>query len=114
MPATAEQLRDAGINLAITAQENHTPGWADEAYAAISRVALRQPTVHVDDVAREVEGVLPAPHHANAWGGVWRRAILRGIIRRTGDVMPAGSTYPAHAHKHARAYPVYRSEIFRG
>lgn len=105
-------LRDAGMEIAAEAQELKLPGWKRQAVAAIESVARRSSHVHVDDVARYCEGWLPEPSHPNAWGAVWLEAIRRGFITRTGEVKPAGGSYRLHAHKHGRAYPVYRSNLF--
>lgn len=108
---TAIERRDAGMAVAAAAQEEKAPSWHEQALAAIKAVALGQATVHVDDVAAAAEGKLPAPSHPNAWGVVWRSAMRRGIIEKTSETRPAGVTYKAHAHKHARLYPVYASKI---
>lgn len=99
--AEAKQRRDTGVARAAEAQG---PRWVEIAYAAIERVALRQITVHIDDVIRE--GV-PKPHHFNAMGSVWLRAIKRGIIQRSNQTKPC-TVDPA---KHAHQYPIYFSRI---
>lgn len=109
MNQLAFSLRDEGMALAAEAQDLDLPDWRRSALAAIETVARRQPTVHVDDVARYVEGWLPEPNHPNVWGTVWLSAIRKGFIRRSGEVRPAGASYSPHAHKHGRAYPVYAS-----
>lgn len=100
--AEAKQRRDTGMARAAEAQG---PRWAEIAYAAIERVALRQITCHIDDVIRE--GV-PKPHHFNAWGAVWMRAIRAGIIQPCAERRPC-TLDPA---KHSHAYPVYLSRLF--
>jgi hypothetical protein len=105
-------LRDTGMALAADAQEIRVPGWNRMALAAIETVARRQPTVHVDDVARYCENWLAPPASGAAWGSVWLAAIRRGYLVRTGEVRPAGGTYRPHAHKHGRAYPVYASKLY--
>jgi len=102
----ARTLRDDGMSRAADAQERERP-FKDEAYAAILRVATRQPEVFVDDVLREC----PArPEHSNAWGSVWQRAIRAGVIARTGRVAPCRTD----AGKHCHQYPIYRSNLFLG
>lgn len=103
---TARQMRDAGMSLAAFAQDQKSPGWGDLAYAAIRDIAARQETVHVDDVLTEFS--LP-PHHPNAWGGVWMRAIRNGVIERTGTVRHCRTDIGKHSH----LYPVYRSKLWR-
>jgi hypothetical protein len=111
---SAEQARDVGMALASAAQKRKSSPWVDAAFQAIKCIAITQATVHVDDVAQAISGWLPEPEHANAWGSVWRKALRHGLIARTGEVKGAGTSFPAHAHKHARAYPIYRSLIFPG
>jgi hypothetical protein len=103
------------MSRAALAQERKAHGWADDALDVIRLVAEQQRTVHVDDVAQAaLELGLQTPEHPNAWGSVWRVAVLRGFITRTGEVRGAGTKFEAHKHKHSRAYPVYRSNLFRG
>jgi hypothetical protein len=99
----ASSLRDAGMDLARFAQDDKSPGWSDEAYAAIVSIARRQPTVHVDDVLRAFSA---RPVHPNAWGAVWMRAIRDRVIERTGTVRPSSDV-----GKHKHQYPVYRSLV---
>lgn len=97
----AIRLRDRGMSIAADAQESAAPDWAGRAYAAIVGIARGRPTIHVDDV---LEVFQEEPHHPNAWGAVWMRAIREGDIERTGTVRP--STDPK---KHSHLYPIYRS-----
>jgi hypothetical protein len=97
----ARERRDQGMSRAVVAQG---PRWADVAYAAIERVAIRQPHVHIDDVLRE--GV-PRPDHYNAWGAVWMRAIRDEIIQRTTETRLCTVDPGKNAHR----YPIYFSRI---
>ena len=96
--------RDAGMALAELAETMENPDFATEALNAIRRVAKRQELFFVDDVLAECKA---KPHHHNAWGGVWMRAIKERIIIATNQVRH--SRDPA---KHAHAYRVYRSLQF--
>jgi hypothetical protein len=98
--AESVRRRDEGMRLAAA----HSPRFADEAFEAIKRVALRQVHVHVDDIIAECTA---RPAHPNAWGQVWTRAIREGVIQRTNQTRP--SRDPA---KHAHRYAVYFSLIF--
>jgi hypothetical protein len=103
--AEAKRQRDAGMNIAVDAQDAEVPRWSDIAYAAIERVARRQIHVHVDDVIGEN---VPRPAHTNAWGAVWTRAIRAGIIQRSNQVRPCRTDPKKHAHQS----PVYYSRIY--
>ena len=100
----AQQQRDRGMNIAVSAQDAEVPRWSDIAYAAIERVARRQIHVHIDNVLAEN---VPRPAHANAWGAVWMRAIRNGIIQRSNETRPC----KADSGKHAHRYCVYFSCI---
>lgn len=103
--AYAERLKERGMLLASDSEERHNPGFGAMALQTIRKVALRQPTVHVDDV---LEACPVRPRHPNAWGAVWSRAQRTGIIRRTAELRRC-KTDPG---KHAHAYPVYASLLF--
>lgn len=102
----AAQLRDTGMALARIAQDDKAPEWAALAYEAILKAARSKETVHVDDVLAIFKVV---PHHPNAWGSVWMRAIKAGVIERTGMVRPCLSDTGKHKHQ----YPIYRSMVYR-
>jgi hypothetical protein len=98
----AKALRDEGMATAYSAQKEKQPDWGAHAYAAIVTIARTQPTVHIDDVLATIN---QKPHHANAWGSVWMRAIKNRVIERTGMTRPCETDPKKHAHQ----YPVYRS-----
>jgi hypothetical protein len=100
------QLRDHGMAVANDAQESKAPGWSARAGAAIVRVALAQPTVHVDDV---LAIFTEQPEHPNAWGSVWQQAVRDGVIRRSGRLRETRDR-----RKHRHQYPVYLSLVYRG
>lgn len=100
--ADARALRDIGMARASQAQGKP---WADVAYAAIERIARRQVTVHIDDVLQEG---IAQPHHHNAWGAVWLRAIRNQIIQRSNQTRPCTVDRGKHAHR----YTVYFSRIY--
>jgi len=98
-PSGAE-LRDAGVAAAQRAQDKADPVWKELAYAALLRVAERQAWVHRDDVAAEC-GL--SPHHANAWGAVWLKAVKQGVLVDKGR--SRRTTDPGkHAHKYTLWY----------
>ena len=97
----ARTRRDAGMSLAAEAEG---PDFAAAAYYVICAIAARQPTVHIDDV---LAGCALRPHHPNAWGAVWMRAIRNGVIIHSGTVRPCRTDGKKHAHQ----YPIYSSLI---
>ena len=103
-PSGAE-LRDAGVAAAQRAQDKADPVWKELAYAALLRVAERQAWVHRDDVAAEC-GL--SPHHANAWGAVWLKAVKAGVLVDKGR-----SRRTTDPGKHAHRYPLWYSMRFK-
>lgn len=79
--------------------------WKDRAFAALVRVARHQRELTADDV-RAVDG-LEDPHHPNAWGAVFMRAVRTGVIVNTGRTV--NSDRP---DAHRRRIPVYGSGVF--
>ena len=92
--------RDIGM-----AKASRSEQWAVAAYAAIVRLAKQQAEVHVDDVLCSFS---LRPHHYNAWGAIWLKAVREGVLENTGRMRQT-----AHRKKHAHQYPIYRSLIFR-
>lgn len=105
--AEAERRKQAGMRLALVAQDEKMPEWSELAYRAIVAIAKRQETVHVDDILREFDA---QPVHPNAWGSVWSRAIRDNVIAHSGRVRPC----TAHARKNKHNYPIYQSLVFEG
>lgn len=103
----AQQRRDTGMGLAADAEDSEQPDFAQTAYLTICHLAKTLPEVHVDDVLVHCN---MRPHHYNAWGAVWMRAIRDRVIERSGRSRPCRTD----ARKNAHQYPVYRSLIYRG
>ncbi len=98
----AQTLRDQGLAQAAA----NAPIFSALALQAIEAIARRQPQVHIDDV---LSAGVTAPAHPNAWGAVWLKAIRKGFIMRTAATRPCKTDRKKHAH----AYPVYASLIFK-
>ncbi|HXI15184.1 MAG TPA: hypothetical protein VNM48_02350 [Chloroflexota bacterium] len=95
------QLKLEGMDRASAASD---PVWREYAYGKLLEVAARQKSVHVDDLHAVIEWHPASP---NAWGGVWQRAIRRGVLAKTGLYRP--TRLPG---KHAHDYPCYRSLVY--
>jgi hypothetical protein len=102
----AEARKRAGMKLALVAQNEKAPEWAELAYRAIVALATRQAQIHVDDLLREFEA---KPDHPNAWGSVWQRAIRDDVIVHSGRVRKC----LADPKKNAHQYPIYQSLLYR-
>lgn len=103
----AEKRKRVGMKLALVAQNEKAPEWAELAYRAIVAIAKQQETIHVDDL---IKADLPKPHHPNAWGSVWQRALRDDVIVHTGRVRKC----LADPKKNAHQYPIYQSLVFKG
>lgn len=79
-------------------------GWKELAYAAVCRVAERQPEFTPDDIWATG---LQKPSEARALGGVMSRARREGLIEKTGRVQP--TTQP---ESHRTDVTVWRSLIY--
>lgn len=99
-----QRRRERGMALASAAQETSSPGFAEQAYAAIVTLARTQEFIFVDDLL----GMVAEPEHYNAWGAVWARAQRRGVIERTAQTRI--STQPK---KQGHRYFLYRSKIYQ-
>lgn len=82
----------------------HSPGFSEQAYQALVRVAKRQLVLFADDLIAELNGL--QPNHCNAWGPIYQRAVRDGVIQRTTEVRPSRVV-----SKRARLCPVYLSLI---
>lgn len=79
---TGEQLRDAGIRLAVDHANQVHEKWSDKAYAFLLEKFLphhkRFMTEELRSFAAEID--FPLPPHARAWGGVIHKASRDFII----------------------------------
>ena len=95
------QLKLEGMDHVSAASD---PVWREYAYLTLLEVAAQRKTVHVDDLHAVIAWHPASP---NAWGGVWQRAIRRGVLAKTGLYRP--TRLPG---KHAHDYPCYRSLVY--
>jgi hypothetical protein len=102
----AQGRRERGMGLAADAEDRAQPEFAEVAFTIIRALAERQETVHVDDVLARCH---LKPHHPNAWGAVWMRAIRERLIAHSGMVRPCRTDTKKNAHQ----YPVYHSLVKR-
>ncbi len=100
--AAALALRDEGMERAA----EHSPRFADAAYAAIERIARRQLVLFTDDLTDELHGL--KPNHPNCYGSIWMRAVRNRLIQRTKETRMSRDP-----KKHGHQQPIYFSLIFR-
>jgi hypothetical protein len=100
------ELRDRGMAIAEAAQERDDPGARHRKLEDLRAIALRQPTVHFNDLyAVNTEKL----SHPNAMGAIWREAShpSRGFLAMTDE-----TRHCADPLKHAHRSPVYQSLIY--
>ncbi len=103
---TGEELRDEGMALSAEAEDRNNPGWDERALDAIRFVAEDNEYFTSDDVR---EHFSEEPHHPNAWGAVWKKAVRLRWIEEATDKPRVKSRRPlAHASK----IPVYKSHLW--
>lgn len=96
-------LRDRGMGTAADAQDRARPEFREIALAAIKRIALRQDTVHVNDLFAEI---VERPSHPNCMGSIWKEAANNDWI-----IMTDRTRQCVDPRKHRHRSPVYRSLI---
>lgn len=90
--ADARAKGDLGMTRASDHAERETPGWAEDALAAVRRgVASISGEFTFERLRLLVQSEVDDPPDLRAWGSVARRAAKLGIIRRTGRYAPRAS-----------------------
>jgi hypothetical protein len=84
-PAGAD-LRDAGMQQAITHADDVNDAWSDKAYYYLTMfVRYHQEPFMAEDFRAYCEKYkLPQPPHLRAYGGIIARAAKSGLIQRVG------------------------------
>lgn len=79
---------EAAITRATTAANRKMPGWSDDAYQAlglfIEKVAGEEFMAEDVRAWAEGQGLLDVAVEPRAWGGVFRRAVAAGAVRKIG------------------------------
>jgi len=85
LPFTGEQLKEAGMNLALESAEADFNGWADSAFSFLQGFILSyKSSFMAEDIRLASAGYVPEPPSKRAWGGIIARAAKAGLIRRVG------------------------------
>ncbi len=80
---TGVMLRDEGIRAAWS----HSGVWADRAYGVVLRLPSGW-TGMGEDIRAIVSKQVGGPHDGHAWGALVNRAVLNGVLVRTGRIKP--------------------------
>ena len=81
---TGEDLRDEGIQQALTHANESSERWSEIAYDFLKRYMLDNPVFMAENVREAATGIVPEPPSKRAWGGVLVRAAKEGLIIRMG------------------------------
>lgn len=107
-----EAARDRGMALAVDAQERKEPDFENIIVGALRRIAMRQATVHSNDLYHEVfeNGLVRRPENFNCMGAIWRKCAHPepGFLIMTDKSRPCNDPL-----KRAHRSPVYASGVFR-
>jgi hypothetical protein len=81
---TGEDLRDEGIEQALTHANETTERWSEIAFDFLKRYMLDNPVFMAENVREAATGIVPEPPSKRAWGGILVRAAKEGLISRMG------------------------------
>ena len=80
-------LKLAGIEQVLVRE---SAVWKSGALGAIRTTASKYTTFTADQVKDTADAMgLPAPHHPNCWGGVFRSALSKKYMHHTGRFLPS-------------------------
>ncbi len=80
----SNQNRDKGINQSLENAENNTNNWSKLAYKFLLEYSKSNKEFMAEDVRIASTGIVPEPPSKRAWGGVFVRAKINGIIYSNG------------------------------
>jgi hypothetical protein len=105
MPMTeGDRAKLQGMMSAKSSEERDNPGFTERMLSTIYDIAVEHAELHIDLFADAEK-----PQHPNCLGSVWTKAIKLGWIEPTGEWRKS----TVDSIKHARKYPIYRSNVFR-
>ncbi len=85
-PKTGEELRDQGINQALSHAEQVSDNWGDKAYILFLEFIKDRETFKCEDFRESVKDKLDEPPSNRAFGSIIVRAAKAGKIKRIGFV----------------------------
>lgn len=81
---TGEQLKKAGMSLAIDSANNKHSGWSDMAFEFLQSYIRNNQVFLTEDLRLKSTGVVPEPPSLRAWGGIMAKACKQGLIKKIG------------------------------
>jgi hypothetical protein len=85
----SREMKNAGIQKALDSAKQIDANWEEKAFNyLLAFVNSRKPneTFKCEDVRANAETMVPEPYSKRAWGGIMKRAIAQGIIKKVGIV----------------------------
>lgn len=82
------EAEKARLDAIQRAHDHANAQWKETAYAALVTCARRLATLTADDVWQELHGAKPATHNLSALGPLFLIAARKGLIRKTGRMVP--------------------------
>lgn len=107
-----EKMRDRGMALAMDAIERNRPDFEQVIINTLRRIAVRQETVHCNDLYLEIfePRLVRRPENFNCMGSIWRRCSNP----KTGFLLMTDKTRQCvDPLKHRHRSPEYLSLIYR-
>jgi hypothetical protein len=82
----ARELRDKGIEKAMSHANEVIPDWSEKAYQLLREFLSRHSGPFMTEEVRSYAALVdfPLPPHARAWGSVIVRAVKQGLIQSQG------------------------------
>ena len=81
---TGEQLRDQGIERAVTHADKEIPNWQETAFRFLRHYIKTHKEFLAEDVRETSTFEVPEPPSNRAWGAVMVRAVKEGLIEKNG------------------------------
>ena len=101
------QLRDTGMQQAVSHAERIDDEWPDRAYAFLREFARRNAQFISENLTGEAISLgYGSPADARAWGAIFSKAARAGVIERIG--------YGVSVRRHCSPTPLWRSLVFVG
>ena len=86
------EAEEARLEAIRRAHEHANAVWKETAYAAVLACARRLAVFTADSVWAELQGSKPATHNPSALGPLFLIAARKGLIRKTGRLVPTTLT----------------------
>jgi hypothetical protein len=80
----ASELTNEGINRAVEHADDENLGWSQRAFLFLLRYMCDKRTFMTEEVREAAKHLIPDPPSQRAWGGIVRRAVTGGFVKKIG------------------------------